>query len=694
MIAEPSRSVRLANMRSLSRIWIVFIVLAWLPVLLLAQATNNTDELLPPEQAYALTVMAPDPDTVIAEWNIAEGYYMYRERFGFESLTPGVRLGEPQLPTGKIKEDEFFGKMEVYRNSIRAEIPVRYDDGVIEPLKLKVNSQGCADIGVCYPPQTQILTLDGALPVTPQSSAILTKANPTAQNDLLSALTQPTNPSSSESSAQNPVPTKATSATDGQLAVLSQPGNQTSSNNVLAQPGAPSPSQSVATSTGFISEQDRISRLLVEQRFWALPLFFGFGLLLAFTPCVFPMIPILSGIIAGQGASLTQRRAFLLSLVYVLAMALTYTAAGVGAALLGQNVQIWFQNPWVLITFSTLFVLMALAMFGFYDLQLPTSWQTRLSELSNRQRGGQYTGVAVMGFLSALIVGPCVAAPLIGVLAVISATGDVALGGTALFFISLGMGAPLLVIGTSAGKLLPKAGPWMGIIKAVFGVLMLAVAIWMLERILPETLSLLLWAILLITTATFMGALRSVSADKPAPQLLAKGLGTVLMAYGILLLVGVAAGGKDPLQPLRGTSLMAGSSFQQPLVFKHIKTTTDLTREIAQANGRPVMLDFYADWCVSCKEMERYTFTDPKVQTALRGTVLLQADVTANDEADQALLKQFNLIGPPAILFFDSEGTEQPDFRVVGFMSASVFSDHLALAIDTHSSNQTNYVRR
>lgn len=694
MIAEPSRSVRLANMRSLSRIWIVFIVLAWLPVLLLAQATNNTDELLPPEQAYALTVMAPDPDTVIAEWNIAEGYYMYRERFGFESLTPGVRLGEPQLPAGKIKEDEFFGKMEVYRNSIRAEIPVRYDDGVIEPLKLKVNSQGCADIGVCYPPQTQILTLDGALPVTPQSSAILTKANPTAQNDLLSALTQPTNPSSSESSAQNPVPTKATSATDGQLAVLSQPGNQTSSNNVLAQPGAPSPSQSVATSTGFISEQDRISRLLVEQRFWALPLFFGFGLLLAFTPCVFPMIPILSGIIAGQGASLTQRRAFLLSLVYVLAMALTYTAAGVGAALLGQNVQIWFQNPWVLITFSTLFVLMALAMFGFYDLQLPTSWQTRLSELSNRQRGGQYTGVAVMGFLSALIVGPCVAAPLIGVLTVISATGDVALGGTALFFISLGMGAPLLVIGTSAGKLLPKAGPWMAIIKAVFGVLMLAVAIWMLERILPETLSLLLWAILLITTATFMGALRSVSADKPAPQLLAKGLGTVLMAYGILLLVGMAAGGKDPLQPLRGTSLMAGSSFQQPLVFKHIKTTTDLTREIAQANGRPVMLDFYADWCVSCKEMERYTFTDPKVQTALRGTVLLQADVTANDEADQALLKQFNLIGPPAILFFDSDGTEQPDFRVVGFMSASVFSDHLALAIDTHSSNQTNYVRR
>ena len=424
-----------------------------------------------------------------------------------------------------------------------------------------------------------------------------------------------------------------------------------------------------------------MARLLGEQRFWAIPAFFGFGLLLAFTPCVFPMIPILSSLIAGQGATLTRRRALLLSLTYVLAMAATYTIAGVLAALLGQNLQIWFQNPWILAVFSGMFVVLALSMFGLYELQLPATLQNRLVDWSNQQRGGHHVGVAVMGLLSALIVGPCVAPPLIGVLTFIAVTGDLALGAAALFALSLGMGAPLLLIGASAGHWLPRAGHWMERIKAVFGVLLLAVALWLLDRILPATASMALWATLLIVTATYMGVLQPVAHGAPAWRTLIKGLGLVLLIYGILLLVGVASGGRDPWQPLRGVRLIASAAGEASAttesLFHPVKTMADVERAVRAANGQPVMLDFYADWCVSCRELERETFTDPAVQATLAGMTVLRADVTANDDDDQALLKHFGIIGPPALLFFGPEGTERREYRRVGFIDATQFNQHV-----------------
>jgi thiol:disulfide interchange protein DsbD len=425
------------------------------------------------------------------------------------------------------------------------------------------------------------------------------------------------------------------------------------------------------------AEQDRLARLLGEQRFLAIPAFFGFGLLLAFTPCVFPMVPILSSLIAGQGASLTRRQAILLSIIYVLAMAATYTVAGVLAALLGQNIQAWFQNPWVIGLFSGMFVLLALSMFGLYELQLPAYLQHRLAELSNRQRGGQFAGVAIMGFLSALIVGPCVAPPLIGALTFIAVTGDLGLGAAALFALSLGMGVPLLIIGASTGHWLPRAGHWMERIKTVFGVLLLMVALWLLERILPAAASMVLWATLLIVTATYMGALQPVVHGAPVWRTLVKGLGLVLLIYGILLLVGVAAGGRDALQPLRGVGLIANTGGAPALPFRRVKTVADVDQALRAAGGRPIMLDFYADWCVSCKELERYTFVDPAVRAALANVITLQADVTAHDAADQALLKRFGIIGPPTILFFSPDGREHRDHRVVGFMEAEPFNERL-----------------
>ena len=610
----------------------------------LTQGSANiaAPELPEPEQAFIPTVEALDAQTLRASWVIDSCCYMYRAQFQFESLTAGVTLGAPQFPTGLIQHDEFYGEVEIYRDQVSIDIPLIRTTALKE-MDLQIRFQGCADIGVCYPPQTQIVPVQ----------------LPTAPDGLISSSISSGTPSQTTPTGNN---------------ALGQSTPSGSTGFTFATPPAVPPSGSV-----FVAEQDRIASLLIEQRFWALPAFFGFGLLLAFTPCVFPMIPILSSIIVGQGSHLTQRRAFLLSLTYVLAMALTYTAVGVIAALVGANVQIWFQDPWVLSIFAAMFVLLAMSMFGLYQLQIPASWQSKLTEISNRQSGG-YAGVGLMGLLSALIVGPCVAPPLIGVLTVIGSTGDAVLGGGALFAMSLGMGAPLLAIGTSAGKLLPKAGPWMDGIKAVFGVLMLAVAIYLLERILPEEVAMLLWAMLLIVCAVYMGALHS-TAGKSGWYTLSRGFGVVLLVYGVLMLVGVASGGRDTLQPLRGALYAGGAPAQQEhLSFRLIKTVADLNQSIVQAGGRPVMLDFYADWCISCKEMEKYTFSDPAVQAQLQNAILLQADVTANDEADQALLKRFQLIGPPAILFFGGDGLEYPAYRVVGFMPAEQFSDHVGQA--------------
>ncbi|HGG59177.1 MAG TPA: protein-disulfide reductase DsbD, partial [Gammaproteobacteria bacterium] len=382
--------------------------------------------------------------------------------------------------------------------------------------------------------------------------------------------------------------------------------------------------------------------------------------------------------------NVTPMRGFLLALSYVLAMAVAYTVVGILAGLFGANLQAWFQNPWILTLFAVIFVLLSLSMFGFYELQMPASIQSKLTAISNNQEGGKFLSAAIMGLLSALIVGPCVTAPLIGALIYIGQTGDAVLGGMALFALSIGMGAPLLLIGASAGTLLPKAGAWMEAVKGIFGVMLLGVAIWLLERILPAPASMLLWALLLIVSGVYMGALRSLPEGLSKWHQLWKGLGFATLLYGVLIMVGVAAGGRDVLQPLKGAFSGPGAAqSEQGLAFQRVKGLDGFRQALAQAKaaGRPVMLDFYADWCISCKEMEHQTFTDPAVKAALGNAVLLQADLTANDDQDRALLKHFGVVGPPAIMFFNTQGEENKPYRVVGFMPPDRFAAHVRQAL-------------
>jgi len=425
-----------------------------------------------------------------------------------------------------------------------------------------------------------------------------------------------------------------------------------------------------------VSEQDRLAGLIRDGALpWVALTFFGFGLLLAFTPCVLPMVPILSSIIVGQGPSLGVRRAFGLSLAFVLAMSLTYTVAGVVVALLGQNLQAAFQHPLILIGFSAIFVALALAMFGVYEFQMPAALQTRLTAASQKQASGTLTGAGVMGVLSALIVGPCVAAPLAAALIVIGQSGDALRGGSALFALSLGMGTPLLAFGASAGKLLPKAGPWMEAVKKFFGILLLGVAVWMIERIVPAAAALVLWGLLALGTGLLLGALRwgPASPGKRWPRF----AGVAVMLYGAAILVGAATGASSPLRPLEGIGRTAEQAVG--LDFTYVKTVVDLDRELAAASaaGQTAMLDFYADWCVDCKKMERYTFGEPAVVAALEGVRLLKADVTANDADDQALLKRFGIFGPPTIAFFGTDGEERRAYRQVGFAPAPEFATHV-----------------
>jgi thiol:disulfide interchange protein DsbD len=731
---------------------LLMLAFAWHPL-------QAEEELLEPDKAFPFEVTVKD-DVIQAEWNIPKGYYLYRSKIRFSTDTPGISLGEPQLPAGKIKQDEFFGAVEIYQHPVTAQVPVVRENPEVTEFALKAVYQGCADIGVCYPPITKQVQLTlpaksgavaalGALSeslgfggggedeVLEPDQAFQFSMDVTDPNTLMAywqiapdhymyrgkisfdladgqtvQLGQAQLPAGEKKhdeffgdievyhdqvEARIPLIRTSLEPTTIQLTATYQgcaektgicypPIKKTLS---LALPAttslaaAETVSPAITTQTEVISEQDQIAASLASGNTLLIILtFFGFGLLLAFTPCVFPMIPILSSIIVGQGESITTRKAFFMSLTYVLAMALTYTVAGVIAGWFGENLQAAFQNPWVLGSFAAIFVALSLSMFGFYELQMPSALQSRLTEISNRQQGGTLVGVAIMGFLSALIVGPCVAAPLAGALIYIGQTGDAVLGGAALFALSLGMGAPLIAIGTSAGKLLPRAGGWMDAIKAVFGVLLLAVAIWMLERVIPPAVIMLLWAILLIVSAAYMKALDSLSADSSGWQKLWKGIGVVLLVLGTLQLIGAAAGGRDYLQPLKGLQLGVGGgavSSEQHLAFKRIKSVDDLQGELANASnqGKLVMLDFYADWCVYCKDYEKYVFTDPRVQQALSNVVLLQADVTANDELDKALLKHVNVTAPPAILFFDTHSTEMRGYRLVGSMDADEFLAHV-----------------
>ena len=587
---------------------IVLLLLCALPP---ARAAN-ADDLLEPDKAFRFSALALDAATVEVRYAIADGYYLYRERFRFAAEPASVTLGPPQFPKGQVHEDKFFGKQEIYRKEVRIRLPV--EPAGAERLKLQVTSQGCADLGVCYVPQVQ--------------------------------------------------------SADLRLASL---GGSRSSIYKESEPFASSPERVTAA-----SDDVRFAGVLESGRLWlVMAVFFGAGLLLTFTPCVLPMVPILSGIIVGEGQKLTRGRAVLVSLAYVLGMAVTYTAIGIAAAFSGNLLSAALQNAWVLGAFAAVFVGLALSMFGFYELQLPSSWQARLTEASNRLGGGNWGAVVLMGALSAAIVSPCVAAPLAGALLYIGQTRDAVLGGTALFSMAIGMGAPLVLVGVSGGMLLPKAGQWMRAVKQFFGVLLLAVAIWVISPVIPVAVQMFLWAMLLIGSGVFLRTLEPLGAGASGWDRLWKAVGILALIAGVAQAIGALSGARDPLQPLSG--VFAESPAQKPLPFETVKAL-DLDARLKTAD-RVAMLDFYADWCVSCKEMERFTFSDPQVQARLGRMVLLRADVTANTADDKALLKRFRLFGPPGIVFFDAGGREIEGLRVIGYQSPEKFIKSLDLAL-------------
>jgi len=505
----------------------------------------HAQEFLDPAIAFKATARALDGRTIEVSYEIAPDYYLYKDKFRVRAADETIVLGPPQLPPGKEKQDENFGRVEVYYKAVQFRVAVERNNSGPLPLSLDLVSQGCADAGICYPPQTQTVLLN--LP-DPDS----TPAAPPAE----------------------------AAAADG-------------------------------------DESGMIAETLKNAGFWtSLALFFVAGLGLSLTPCVFPMIPILSGIIAGQGHRASKGRGFALALAYVLGMAVTYAAAGVAAGLTGTLLSAALQNVWVLGAFALIFVLLSFSMFGFYELQLPTSLQSKLSEETGHLQGGRGIGVFLMGALSALIVGPCVAAPLAGALLYIGQTGDALFGGVALFVMALGMGAPLIAVGVAGGSLLPKAGPWMEGVRRTFGVLLLATALWLVSPVIPALASMLGWAVLLIVPAIYLHALDPLPPHARGWQRFWKGIGILMLLTGAALLVGALAGGRDPLQPLAGLRSGALAAESTALPYQRVASLAELDARLATAD-RPVMLDFYADWCVSCKEMEKFTFSDPAVRQKL-----------------------------------------------------------------------------
>ncbi|MEP7057261.1 MAG: protein-disulfide reductase DsbD [Caldimonas sp.] len=580
-------------------------------------------DLLPPDEAYKLSIRAQSVDTLVATLTPADGYYLYRDRIKFVvEDPPGVTVDSVSLPRGEMKEDATFGKTEVYHRPVDAVIRLAPGSTRAASVRLHATYQGCNEpLGVCYPPIDKSITV----------------------------------------------------ALDALSVVSAEPAGTTTASS------GPRPESAVAAPSD-ASDASNIQRLFSNGGSWTLlAAFFGFGLLLAFTPCMLPMIPILSGIIIGQDGAPTKRRALGLSMAYVLGMALTYAAAGVAAGLAGSMLSAALQNPWTLGAFAAVFVLLSLSMFGLYELQLPTSLQSALASASRRIPGGQAAGVFLMGVVSAVIVGPCVAAPLAGALLYISQTGDAGLGGTALFVMALGMGVPLLFVGATAGTLLRRSGPWTRSIKRFFGVTMLALAIFIVSPVISLVIQQLLWASLLIVSAMFVHAIDPLPVDAAGVRRLFKGFGVIGLLAGAALLVGALSGSHDLLRPLSG---IGGAAMQasSELPFRSIKTVADLDARIASASGRFVMLDFWAEWCVSCKEMDRFTFGDSRVQARLKNTLLLRADVTANNADDRALLRRFGLFGPPGIIFFDPRGKEVP-YRVIGYESADKFLTSLDRAL-------------
>ncbi len=743
-----------------SNVLTIFLMAAWLSSPVLADPGLADQEPLPVTEAFQY-VVADNGQAFEIDWVIADGYYLYKKKLGFESADARLQLGEPELPDGLDYEDEFFGPQQIYRKRFYVTIPYTVSGDRPASAELLIKSQGCADLGLCYPPQRwtasvdlklvdlksvaggganlalekALSTLGGSSEFPPVDEVFIPEVFPQDGNTVevgfriepgfylykdkisvrsLSADTKAgrldlpkgkmkvdeyfgemevyldsiiaplTIARASPGAMELELEVNYQGCAEGGLCYMPQ----TRVFNV-SLPEATTVSE-ISTSPGAapVSEQARLAKIITDSSIWvAAGLFFLAGLGLAFTPCVLPMVPILSGIIAGEGDSVTPMRGFTLALSYVLGMALIYTAAGIIAAAAGLQLQATFNQPWILILFSLLFVVLALGMFGLYDLQMPSGIQTRLASASGNQKSGTMIGAFVMGALSALIVTACVAPALIAALTVMAQTGDLLRSGTALFAMSLGMGAPLLLVGAAQGKFLPKAGPWMVAVRNAFGFMMLGLAVWMLSRILPGNITMLLWAILVFMAGVFMGGLTTLTTASSAVQKLGKGFGFLALIYGAILLLGALTGGSNPLHPLASVNFGTGNtvaSEEHALPFKRIKTVDDLDRELAAAasRGETAFLDFYADWCVSCKEMEAYTFTDGEVQAALSNTAWLQADVTANDEADQQLLNRFGVFGPPTIIFFGTDGQQRHGYEVVGYMKAADFSVHLKQALD------------
>jgi len=639
----------------------------------LAQAAD--DGFLDPEKAFVLRaeVVGAEKNTLSLKFKIASGYYMYRERFEFVAETPALKLGEPTFPKGQIKHDPTFNKeMELYFKDIEILLPLSASpqapvNAAGQTLKIKLTGQGCASAGLCYPPMDFFVTLS-----TQANSAGYTLIAPAAQS-LFDRLL------------------------DGQWRELVFAENDLTLAELLS-------------STGLLE---------------IVLLFFVLGLLLALTPCVLPMVPILSVLLVGEQHHVSRARGTLLAVAYVSGMSVVYTALGVAAGLSGAGLAAWLQTPWVLALFALLLATLALSMFDVFTFQMPSSIQTKLTVKNNSILGGRVGAAALMGALSALIVGPCVAAPLAGALLYISQTGDVLLGGLALFAMAWGMGVPLLLMGASAGKLMPRTGTWMEGVKQFFGVLLFATAWWMITPLLPTWVQILGWAILALFSAVLLRTFEALGTEAGFSGLLRKTLGLLLTLLCLIWLVGLASGGRSLLQPLShlagnnaaaslpvaatvdknagGSSAAAAATSSKNILlgqtsdrppgteprsqaalssdnthvqFKRIRSVAELETELAQAT-RPVMLDFYADWCVSCKEMESFTFTKPNVAQRMNQLLLLQVDVTANNPEDRALLKRFKLFGPPGIIFFEPGGRERKDVRVVGFQEFNRFAANL-----------------
>jgi len=596
---------------------------------------TTAQQALPPERAFQVEAIADGPGSILVRATPASGYYLYRESFSFAIDDEQVAVASAQLPEGELTTDEYFGRTRVYFDQVEIPVLVERSSSQAREVDLEVNFQGCLDGGICYPPMTRQLGVK--LPEADESD-----------------LTEPGDAGAAGSE----------SAADGEAA--GKAADTAAGDKNIVQSGTLPPA----------SEQDRLAAALGGSPLLAMGLFLLAGILLAFTPCVFPMVPILSGLIAGEGDRMTGGRAFRLSLVYVLAMAVVYTLFGVVAGLFGHNLQAVFQHPVILVSFAALFVALSFSMFGFYELQLPSSIQTRLNELSSRAEGGTLMGAAIMGALSALVVGPCVAPALMGALIYIGQTGDAILGGLALFAMAMGMGIPLVIWGTSAGKLLPRSGAWMEAVKAVFGVGLLALAIWMLERVLPAAVGMLLWGALAIGSGVWLGALARLPADVGGWRKLWQSLGFMLLLFGAIQFVGALSGGHDWMRPLHHLAGGGSGAASQPAPeFHRVENLEQLQAAVAAADT-PVFLDFYADWCVDCVRMERRTFPDPQVAGRLGNFTLLKADITAYNDDHKAMLTHFGLIGPPAYLFF-KDGEELEAFRMFGFMPPSDFAQLL-----------------